>query len=387
MKQFKFPLKALGCLLLTAALLTACEEDDEKDDFDPTPTIPDEGPDDNPDTPGGPDAPAVPYLCYFLAEGSFGQNNSTLAGFDGTRITPELYYNANGRNLGDTGQDLAWFGNSLYVTVSGSRYLAKLDLDGRELARYEFSESDGQPRYISTYRGDLYVSLWGGGIARFDTASLSLKGFCKAGASPEQTTIVGHYLISANSGNGDDHTLTVIDLDTFTPVQTLEVGPNPTRITTTGNGKAYFTTTTYDASWTPTTALHELDSRNWSLRTLRTSVGKGMWFTAAGDELYIVESETDYSAYPYAVRNTFLEYDCDDDRFEPAGFLVAALQSHLAGSSIYMLAVDPRTEELYLATTDYATHSVLYRIDEEGRVIARYADAGGINTSRAAFRP
>lgn len=369
MKRLKTPLKALCCLTLAATAFTACDDDDN----DLRPAI-------------CPGADPAPYRCYFLAEGSYMQNNSTLAGFDGKSIAPELYYTANGRNLGDTGQDLLWLGNSLYVTVSGSRYLAKLDLEGHELARYEFDETQGSPRYISTYRGDLYVSLWGGHIARFDTATLSLQGLCKAGASPEQTAVVGHCLVSADSGNGNDRTLTVIDLDTFTPVRTIEVGDNPTRITATGNGKAYFTTTGYDAAWTPTTELKELDSRDWSFRTLRSAAGKGLSVTAAGDDLYIIESETDYTAYPYVTRNTFLEYDCDDDRFEPAGFLDAALQGQLAAASIYMLTADPLTGEIFIATTDYATHSALYHVDKEGRLIARYADAGGLNTSRTAFR-
>ncbi len=368
MKQQPVSVKMLACIALTTAALTAC--DDTHDDLHPE-ICPGTG--------------TAPYRCYFLAEGSFRQNNSTLAGFDGRSITPELYYTANGRNLGDTGQDLLWLGGSLYVTVSGSYYLAKLDLEGHETARYEFSETQGSPRYMSAYGGDLYVSLWSGHIARFDTATLSLQGLCKAGASPEQMAVLGHYLVSADSGNGNDHTLTVIDLATFTPVHTLEAGDNPARITAASNGKAYFTITSYDAFWTPTTELKELDSRDWSIRTLRSAVGRGMIVTAAGDDLYIVESETDYSTYPYATRNTFIEYDCDDDRFEPAGFLDNGLQQSLAAAAIYMLAVDPRTEELFIATTDYATHSVLYHIDDEGRLKARYDDAGGVNVSRTAF--
>lgn len=369
MKTSPISVQMLACITLAAATLTAC--DDANDELHPEIC---------------PGTAPTPYRCYLLAEGSYGQNNSTLAGFNGNGITPELYYTANGRNLGDTAQDLLWLGNSLYVTVSGSRYLAKLDLEGRETARYQFSEAQGSPRYMSTWGGDLYVSLWSGHIARFDTATLSLQGLCKAGASPEQMVVLGNCLVSADSGNGNDHTLTVIDLTTFTPMHTLEAGDNPARITAAGNGKAYFTITGYDASWTPTTVLKELDSRDWSIRTLRSAIGKGMTVTAADDDLYIVESETDYSAYPYATRNTFIEYDCDDDRFEPAEFLGNDLQQALAASAIYMLAVDPRTEELFIATTDYATHSVLYHIDDEGRLKARYDDAGGVNVSRTAFQ-
>lgn len=369
MKPFVFSFKALSCLLLATTVFTAC--DDEHDDEHPAPIPPDS---------------SSPYLCYFLAEGSFMQNNSTLAGFDGHSIASELYYNANGRNLGDTGQDLLWLGNSLYVSVSGSQYLAKLDLEGHERARYEFSEAEGSPRYLNTCCGDLYVSLWSGHIARFDTATLTLQGLCKAGASPEQMVVIGHYLISANSGNNNDSTLTVIDLQTFTPERTIVVGTNPSHITATDNGKAYFTTTTYDATWTPSTTLKELDSRDWSVRTLHTAIGKGLKMTADGDDLYIVESETDYSTYPYTTRNTFLEYDGDDNRFEPADYLDATLLSQLSGASIYMLEVNPYNEEIFIATTDYATHSTLYHIDDEGHLITKYADAGGVNTSRAAFR-
>jgi hypothetical protein len=50
-----------------------------------------------------------------------------------------------------------------------------------------------------------------------------------------------------------------------------------------------------------------------------------------------------------------------------------------------MLEVDPYTDEIYMATSSYTTNSALYVISASGQLKKKFADAGGVNVSSAAF--
>jgi hypothetical protein len=331
-----------------------------------------------------------PFKAYILAEGSMNQNNSVLSAIkQDSTLVADIYQQNNGRGLGDTGQDLLATTDYLFATVSGSGYISQMSLAGTELHRLSLDLATlGNPRYMVAQDNYLYVTLYGnssgGYVAKLAIQdSLQLVDTVRVGAYPEQLAIVGGKLVTCNSGYSYGNTLSVIDPATMTVEQTLTVDTNPTRIVAGTNGKAYYLTTAYDASWVATVTLHELNSADWSSRTVQQFSGASVLMAKAAQSLYLaVSSTTNYVDYT----TTFGTVDYETGQFSATSFLHDAdLTAELGTQNVYMLAVNPYTNEVYVATSNYTTNSSLYIISAAGQLATKYADAGGVNVSAAAF--
>jgi hypothetical protein len=370
-KMTKFFLTA-ACLAAMAPVFTACDDDND-DPFNPAPL-------------------EIPFKAYILAEGSMGQNNSVLTAVRAdSSLEIDLYQQMNERGLGDTGQDLLFTNGYLFATVSGSGYISKMDEFCDELSRLTLDPATlGSPRYMVAQDNYLYVTLYGNGSVGYVAKvayqdSLCLVDTVQVGAYPEQLALVGGKIVTCNSGYSYGHTLSVIDPETMTVEQTLSVDTNPTRIVTGTNGKAYYLTTAYDANWVATVTLHELNPADWSSRTVQQFSGASVLMAQASKALYLaVSSTTDYVHYA----TTFSSVDYETGQFSSASFLNDAdLTAELGAQNIYMLAVDSYTKEIYIATSNYTTNSSLYIVSSTGKLTQKYADAGGVNVSAAAFVP
>lgn len=381
LKTFFFPLsrtspsgdhRGILCTLSSIVLLstlTACHDDHVDDVTGTTDT---------------------PIHLYLLSEGLWGGNNSAISAIDDRgNLMTDLYLNANGRWLGDTGNDLLWHKNHLYVAVAGSRYVAQLSPDGKELHRHTFDDTLGDPRYLAVQNDHLYVSLYGGMVARFDISdSLALIDTCPVGSYPEEMAIVDNYLVVCNSGWGNDNTLSIIDLNSFTELKKVQTDYNPTRIVSTDDHRVFFLTTTYDIDWTPISKITRLDCSNWELKDI-ASANKML---ATPDKLLMIQSDINYYTTPYSYTNTFISYDLNTEKLTEGGFFLNRdIEQQLATRGIYMLARDPGNGDFYIATTEQDNNgspvsSRLYVISDEGHLISLHEDTGGINTSTATFR-
>lgn len=153
---------------------------------------------------------------YFLTEGLWKNNNSNVyrvAG--GEEQATEFYSAANGGQLlGDTGQDLIAVDGVFYVVVFGSKYVARLDRNGKETARYAFTDTDGAPRYACAYGDYVYVTTYGNKVIKF-TRDLTPVAEHAVGMNPEQIVVYYGRLCVACCGWGDDNRVFVIHPDNF----------------------------------------------------------------------------------------------------------------------------------------------------------------------------
>lgn len=114
MKLRSIYLSAL-CGLAVSAAMTSCSDDDEYDPFEYGSKI------------------ALPqHRGYVLNEGTSKLNNTCISFFDAVNDTTtskeyDLYFVQNGKQLGDTGQDIIEYDDNIYVVVYGSNYIAKLN--------------------------------------------------------------------------------------------------------------------------------------------------------------------------------------------------------------------------------------------------------------------
>ena len=82
----------------------------------------------NVETPG-----PVPSLEGFLLlnNGKMGSNDASIALYnpDTKEVAGDLFFNVNGRRLGDVGQDIVRNGNELYISVNCSQIVFVTDLE------------------------------------------------------------------------------------------------------------------------------------------------------------------------------------------------------------------------------------------------------------------
>ena len=137
--------------------------------------------------------------------------------------------------LGDLGQSMIKYEDEIYIAVSGSNYLTKLNAAGVELKRVSFvSDNDLSAgiRYIDAEDGYIYASFYGGAVAKINAKTLEVVDkLTGLGDNLEGVAICEDMLYVANSCTADwstQHTdVKVIDLRTFKLKELLTVGLNP----------------------------------------------------------------------------------------------------------------------------------------------------------------
>lgn len=223
-------MKRVNLLILTifAILLSACEVEDIKKKTD---------------------LPNETVKLLVLSEGSFTNNNSTLAYYDLKNKTTDKDYflTQNKRGLGETANDMIRYGSKVYIVMNGSSRIEIIDINTgksiRQIPMFEGNVAKG-PRQIISHNGKVYVSSFDDTVTRIDTASMTIDGSLKTGFDPEGMCVVGEKLYVANSGglewaNGYEKTVSVVDLKTFSEIQELEVGINPVHLHADNQGDIY----------------------------------------------------------------------------------------------------------------------------------------------------
>ena len=181
---------------------------------------------------------------YVLCEGNMGSNKARL---DYMNLETGTYYsnwygaqNPNQlKELGDVGNDIQTYGSRLYAVINCSHKVEVMDLQARRIGQVDIPNC----RYLAFANGNIYVSAYVGSVAdpemlgsvfEVDTATLQIKREVKVGHQPDELCIVDDLLYVVNSGgyltNQYDSTISVIDLTTFTEIEKIPVGLNPTRV-------------------------------------------------------------------------------------------------------------------------------------------------------------
>lgn len=135
------------------------------------------------------------------------------------------------------------YGDKMYIAVYGESTIEVTDLKAKSIKQVK---TEGQPRYMVSEGGKVYISYYNGYVARLDTASLEVEAKVKVGRNPEQLAVSSNKLFVSNSGGMDystevgyDKTVSVVDLSTFTEIKKLDVVLNPTRIQADEQGNVY----------------------------------------------------------------------------------------------------------------------------------------------------
>ena len=385
---------------LSTTVFPSCGDDDEDEIPSPTPENPEntekpnnqdnpENPNnqDNPENPNNQDNPENPdplpeltTSVFILNEGSMGHNDAKLDLYRpqaaDNKFSGGVFAEANGIEIGDTGQDLVRYGNNLYLSVNGSMYIAKIDLNTLKLVeKYEFSEQEGAPRQLVATGGYVYVSLYSGQVARFDTTSISNPQFVTVGSNPEGMAVKGSQLLVCNSGWGKDNRLSVIDLATFTLNRNIELVNNLQSVAAAGDS-VYVTY--YDESYT--------------IRSLVVDLSKDIFYSTnnvtkmavVGDQLFCANSVTIYDKdWNPTIATNFYVKDTKTGKINN-NLIEQQYATELAESTVYLFEIDPLNGDIYVGISDHVTNGEIYRFDKDGKLIEKFSTSG-INPSHAVF--
>ena len=195
---------------------------------------------------------------YLLNEGNMGSNKASLDYFDETTgtYTRNIYAERNPsavKELGDVGNDLCIYGSRLYAVINCSHKIEVMHAaDARRITHIDIPN----PRYAIGYGRHIYVSSYVtpnrndpkaplGAVYKIDTLSLKIVDHVDVGYQPEEMAIVDSKLYVANSGGyrkpDYDRTVSVIDINSFTPTGTIDVAINLHRLRRDTRGMLYVT--------------------------------------------------------------------------------------------------------------------------------------------------
>lgn len=368
----------ISSILALGAAMVSCSNND-------TPDFNDEG--------SKVDLPAT--RAFVLFEGSYGLNNSGITFFnpyDTKEVIPDIFYTQNAVKLGDMAQDMIEEDDNIYVSVHGSNYLAKLNSAGVMTARQICATNpdlQGGIRNLAADKGYIYASFYGGIVAKFDAKTLELKATLKTtGKNLEGIAIEDGKIYVANSyeittdetGKTDykylDEVIT-IDQRSFTQSSTIKVTSNPNMVIE-ADDKIFVISNDYSQE---SYVLSEIDPAQ---NNRVTRIGYATDMTSHDHTLYLVDSRTDFSSYPYLTSNSFMTYDIRTGKLNSENFLKNA-PLELATSTISSMACDDETGDIYINVTHYVSgDGELYRFDRNGNFIEKIA-CGGQNPCAMVF--
>lgn len=337
----------MALLMMGVASFTACE--DEEDDLKKSSN----------------------KVIYVLNEGSWNNNNASVSAIDPTDGS-SYYYQfaaANGRNLGDTGQDILRYGGKIYIAVSGSNTIEVVD--GNSLTSIKTikpeSGKPGNPRGLAASDGKIYVSLYDGYVAKIDTTSLAFEDSIAVGPNPEEITIANGCLYVAisdglNSGNGypNGKYVSKIGLDSFKVASKIDVIVNPNKMASDKSGNVFV------ISWgnyidIPST-VQKID-KNDNVSVL----GKATYMTCYENTLYTINAPFGAPSIEYVSYNTI------SGSVESSSFISGTADE--MPSNPTCVSVNPKNGNImvgsYLAANDYLSNGYVYEY-ANGAFKARY---------------
>ena len=365
------------CMLALGASFASCSDDDNDESWDDsgsTVTLPRE-------------------RVYILNEGTMGYNNATLAFYapngDADFIADIYKLQNGGASLGDTSQDMLEYNDAIYVSVYGSNYLAKLNAAGVEQARISFvddADLSAGIRYLAAEDGYIYASFYGGVVAKINANTLQVESkLTGLGANLEGVAIENGKLYVANS-----YTVTpdgqyvynkdvfVIDLRTFTQVETLTVVQNPNMMLDEDDR-------VYLISWDYSREQYVLQLIDPQQGNKVTELGYASHVAVRDNMLYVVDSRVDYSNWPEtSANNTFYTYNVSTNTKNEASFLKNAPEE-LATAVVYMIEVNDDNGDIYIGTTGHSNQNGnIYRFRADGTFVEKF-DCGGQNPKTVIF--
>ena len=308
---------------------------------------------------------------YILNEGAFMGGTATLTHWsDQDSITPDAFFAANTRNLGNLGNGLRADGNRIYAVISGAAALEVMEYP--DLVSIGRATGFASPRHALVLQGgDIVVSDWGRNrVYRVSKSSLTISDSVDVATGPEALLAYEDELwVSCSGGYGIDSTVAIIDASTFDLIATVPVGINPTSMVRMGNS-IYVLCSGYTdysgAGGDRAASLVRIDATTRAVTANYPAVGIADRPTRLQSDGQIL----------YWIRDG---YTGDVLRMDPTALDYPAFP--WIGGGAYGLFVDPATRDVYvLDAKDFQQNGEVRRYSFAGQLISS-AEAGIVPTA------
>ncbi|WP_221887714.1 YncE family protein [Chitinophaga polysaccharea] len=314
---------------------------------------------------------------YLLNEGNMGSNKSTLDYYDYTAgiYKSNIYATANPaavKELGDVGNDLAIYGSKLYAVINISNKVEVMDAAStKRIKQINILNC----RYITFANGKVYVSSYAGPVliepnapigfvAEIDTATLEITRKVIVGYQPEEMAVVGNKLYVANSGGyrvpNYDHTVSVIDLNTFKEIKKIDVAINLDRLKADTDGDIYVTSR--GDYYNIPSRLFLIDTKTDVVKKQFDIPVSNLWIS--GDTAYVYGSVFSYNTGKWTI--TYNMVNVKTETVLSTNFITDGTDKTIRMP--YGIAVNPATREIFLTDAkDYVSSGVLCCFSPAGK--------------------
>ena len=182
---------------------------------------------------------------YVLCEGNMGSNKCTLDYLDLSDSTVIYFRNIYAernpnevKELGDVGNDIQIYGSRLWLVINCSnkvevcRASDAVKIGQVDVPNCRYVTFDNGYAYVSSYVGPVSIDQNAplGQVYKIDTLTLQVVDKVTVGYQPEELAVVDGKLYVANSGGymvpDYEHTVSVIDLETFKEEKKIDVNIN-----------------------------------------------------------------------------------------------------------------------------------------------------------------
>lgn len=315
---------------------------------------------------------------YLLNEGNMGNNKATIDFFNYETgcYSKNIYADRNPgvvKELGDVGNDIKIHGDKLYAVINCSHFVEVMNVEN---ARHITQISIPNCRYIIFKDNFAYVSSYAGPIqidpnarlgyvAKINVNTLTVVDTCVVGYQPEEMAIYNNKLYVANSGGYRvpqyDHTVSVIDLNTFKEIKKIDVAINLHRMEADSYGHIYVSSRG-DYHNTPSKT-YVIDSRTDEVIKELPIANSEM--TLAGDSLYVCSTEWNHATNSNSV--SYAIYDVKQEQIVTRNLIKDGTDKKIIVP--YGIAVNQETKEFFVTDAgDYVTPGKLYCFSPKGHL-------------------
>ncbi len=351
---------------------------------------------DSKDEPKNPAVDPSANGIMILNQGSYEKNNAGISYIkdnDGEiSLISDYFFEKNNSRLGDNATDIAVYNGYIYVSLTGSNCIYKLDKTGTIQSKVLFhtdKDLQGGVRYMAFKDNYIYASFYGGIVAKISIDNLNVESKLKTpGANLEGIAEVNGSIYVADSyesvydattGKSDtkyNDRLYIIDPKTFTVAGSVKVAVNPNKLMA-YDGKLFL------ISW------GNYADKGYSFQMIEPSAGNKVTELGTATDMgigngkvYLLNSVTDWTTWTST--NTWFTYDIESKTMNQTSFMKNAPEN-LATDHISMITVDSKSGDIYIGTTRYTLgNGQIYGFSKDGTMKIN-SDCGGQNPIGAVF--
>lgn len=314
---------------------------------------------------------------YLLNEGNMGSNKCTIDFFDieSGSYFRNIYAQQNPevvKELGDVGNDIQIYDGKLFAVVNCSHFVEVMDVrTARHIGKVDITNCryirfNGDKAYVSSYAGPVQIDPEArpGKIVEFDVNTLKIEREVVVGYQPEEMVITGGKLYVANSGGyrfpNYDRTVSVVDLETFKVINTIDVAINLHRMEIDRYGRIYVSSRgDYEGTGSDVFVIDSNTDR--VIGSLGIAASE---MCLSGDSIYMISTE--WSKITGSNEITYTLYDVKQQKVVSNSFITDGTEDEI--KLPYGVAVNPENGEFFVCdATNYVTPGYLYCFTPEGK--------------------